>query len=364
LSNEQSVEEQRIAALCEVLDDVTQKTLGKQLAGKPSYEVVWLEKMQEKSWVPALSLIPMKRMHSFGFNVRALQLLFFKDSEEPVYVMYGCFTPRDGLVIVASIEVGVLLDFTVPRGLIMKKDELSLLRNRGESSQSTTNPLDAVIRREMEHKKKSKLMQSFKGLDTDIGFEDVDTKVDRYLVIAPRNNRTLVAVSSSARPPKQVKKTILYPEGNWPRKKGCYFWMPNNETLADAIALLGHAANRASTVRCDYPVTSLLPEVQGLLPVYLALEAGRMELMPEDDSLSLDEMMGRQHSERVSSIKESIPERMGTSSEIDSEKEASIRVMCPHCKGIYALAPSQIPTDGKIQCQKCSQPFDIKAATF
>ena len=364
MSNEKSPKEQRIAALCEVLDDVTQKTLGNQLASKPSYEVVWLEKMQEQSWAPALSLIPMKGMHSFGFNVRVLQRLFFKDNEEPVYIMYGCFTPRDSLVIVASIEVGVLLDFIVPRGLIMKKDELSLLSNHGESSQSTTNPLDVIIQREMENKKKSKLMLSFKGLDTDIGFQDVDTKVERYLVIAPRNNRTLVAVSSSARPPKQVKKKITLPKGSWPKTQGCYFWMPSKEILADAIALLGHASKRASTVRCDYPVTSLLPEVQGLLPVHLALEAERMELTPEGDSISLDEMMGQRHSERMSSIKESIPERSGTSGKIISNEEANIRVMCPHCKGIYAIKPSQIPIDGRTQCNKCSKPFEIEAATF
>ncbi|MGY5863455.1 MAG: hypothetical protein RTV41_02565 [Candidatus Thorarchaeota archaeon] len=300
-------------ALCQLIAAVTERTLSEWLEKKPLFEVSWREQQKESSWSPALSIIPVSRKSSFRSNVTVLQRLRFKGGEEDVLVLYKATTPRDDTVIVTGLEVGTLVDVVVPRGVHVGSGGWTRFENNeDQKNQRKETPLDAVLRTEFQNTKKSKLVQTYVQLTNSSEYvttvrltaprKTLTINSPRGLFIMPYYDKTIVVATSCACPPNGFKRKIELRRGT----VNYEFGAPNDNILRSAINIVGQLSRLIKDYACDYPVSTTFESVEGLLSLYLMLEASRRKYKPEENALTLSEILGYGTDDRISDLMNSI----------------------------------------------------------
>jgi hypothetical protein len=299
-------------ALCQSITAVIDRTLSEWLEKTPLYEVSWREQQKESSWSPALSIIPVSRKSSFKSNVSVLQRLRFKGGEEDVLVMYKALTPRDDTVIVTGLEVGTLVDVTVPRGFRIGQGGFMRFENKeDQKNQREETPLDAVLRKEFQNEKNSKLVQTYVHLANSseymssirmTGRSKFTINSPRSIFIAPYLNKTIVIATSCACPPNGFKRKIELERGT----VNFEFGVPNDSVLQSAINIVGQLSRLIKDYACSYPVSTTFESVEGLLALYLMFEASRRKYKPEENALTLSELLGYGKDDRISDLMNSI----------------------------------------------------------
>jgi hypothetical protein len=299
-------------ALCQSIAAVTDRTMSQWLEKTPLFEVSWREQEKESSWTPALSIIPVSRKSSFKTNVNVLQRIRFKGGEEDVLVLYKAITPRDDTVIVTGLEVGTLVDVTVPRGFSTGAGGLRRFENKEDhKNQRQKTPLDAVIRREFQNEKMSKLAQTYVQLANASEYKSsirmtgrsvYTISSPRGMIIAPYYDKTIVVATSCACPPDGFKRKIEL-EG---RTVNFEFGVPHDSILGAAINLVGQLSRLTKDYACSYPVTTTFDSIEGLLTLYLMFEASRRRFKPEEGVLTLSEFFGFGESDRIGELMNSI----------------------------------------------------------
>ncbi len=299
-------------ALCQSIAAVTERTMSQQLEKTPLFEVSWREQKKESSWSPALSIIPVSRKSSFKSNVNVLQRLRFKEGEEDILVLYKAITPRDDTVIVTGLEVGTLVDVMVPRGFRVGSGGWTRFENNEDlKNQRKQTPLDAVLRKEFQNPKKSKLAQTYVHLADSseylssiriTGRSKFTINSPRSIFIAPAYNKTIVIATSCACPPNGFKRKIELERGT----VNFEFGVPNGNVLKSAVNIVVQLSRLIKDYACNYPISTTFESVEGLLALYLMLEASRRKFKPEENTLTLSELFGFGTADRISDLMGSI----------------------------------------------------------
>lgn len=299
-------------ALCQSIAAVTERTVSQWLEKTPLYEVSWREQKKESSWSPALSIIPVSRKSSFRSNVSVLQRLRFKGGKEDVLILYKAITPRDDTVIVTGLEVGTLVDVPIPRGFHFGHEGWSQLdNNEDHKNQRKETPLGAVIRKEFENKKTSKLVQTYIHLRNSseymssvrmTGRSKFTINSPRSILFAPHYDKTIVVASSCACPPNGFKRKIELEKGT----VNFEFGVPSEHVVNAAVNMVGQLARLAKDYACDYQVSTSFESVQGLLALYLMFEASRRKFKPDENVLTLSELFGFGTTDRIGGLMKSM----------------------------------------------------------
>lgn len=289
------------------------------------YEVVWTAKQQE--WHPALSFIPLKK--SYQSNVRVLERTYLEGWDEAIYNLYTAFTPHDNAVLVTGIEVGTILDFAVPRGLIIT-DSTSIrgppfmatpLTNIGdEAAASKVNPLLALIQTEIDNhkwgmKSGSRLTTFIQELKSDgetpfVGRmppKNFNVRFPKCLGIVPVGNQTLIVASTCG--PASIEEKQRLDHGRVVRdvaiSRGIvkfYIAPQSSVQFVYAFSAMRQASKIAGMAKHDGLVRSKPIAEMGHLPLFMFVESLRRQYQPETNEISLHEIFGTMKSPRVTEL--------------------------------------------------------------
>ncbi len=290
------------------------------------YEVVWTAKRQELR--PALSLIPVKR--SYQTNVRVLERTYLEGWDETIYTLYTAFTPADNAVIVTGIEVGTILDFAVPRGLIITDSDsfrgppfkATPLTNIGVEAASKANPLLALIQMEIDNHEfnmaKGSLLTSyidkFKS-DGETPFvgrmppKNFHVRYPKCLIIVPVGSQTLIAASTCGAASIDEKERLdhgrVVRDVSIDRETVKYYIAPQSWLeLGYAFGAVSQASKIAGKAKYDGSVRSRLIGEAGDLQFLMLVESLRRQHQPKTNEISLHETFGTMKSSRVAELVE------------------------------------------------------------
>ena len=305
----------RELTLCKTISAITETVLGENLDGTPLYEVGWFDVDKESSWKPALSLIPVSKQSTYRPNVHVYQQFNVRGIESPFYAHYEGFTPRDDTVIVSGIEIGTVLDLSIPGGIFF-------LGGKGwypteyydESFAEMNNPVYYTIKKESENLKESRLLQNVRGLYVSSEYKATMRLGPRGIYnlsypatynLIPRGKNTVVMVSTCAVPPKGFKEKLTVSEGHTINFE---FGPPSDVALSNGINVMWELMHRARMIQSTEEVIARSPPLGSELMMYLVLESARRLKAVRGDRLSFRDVFDPNPSDVVNELFNLLPE--------------------------------------------------------
>ena len=365
--------EPRELALSTSISLITETLLKDTLAKAPLYEVIWSDMQKESSWKPALSLIPVSRESKFKTNVHVYQHFETRDSSVPFYAHYEGFTPRDDTVIVSGIEVGTVLDFPIPRGILLfaTNTKWQLLDNYEGGAKTKDTPIWTVMKKEIDNQKVSKLFESVRNLASDsqytatirLGPRGVySLSYPAYFMLAPRGSRTVAMVSTCAAPLGGFKKKLPIGDGYTVNYE---FGFPSPGAFMSAVNVVKELARRAENVKCLQCGTAKVPEIASELMLYLLLESAKRTHAAHNERLSFQDVFSAAPSEATKELFSLLPEGkelIVAEGRVTRKETAPVAKLlkCPKCGAVYSYREDQILPSGQVKCQNCLVAFGVE----
>ncbi len=302
-NNQISLNEREIE-LCKVVDAVTRKYLSQYYEENPVYEVKWEENKEEFKWTPTLSIIPETKQPTNGINIQVHQRFKLKGVKNCIYATYNIHAPDEKTIVFAGIDVGTIVDYTIPRGYFLfdKHKRLAALPNVGEKpSAHHYNPLLSSLKLEVENQKKSRLIKMFNLLCREFVYKTMTSKYLitswKFIISTPVGSKSWIIVHTCANSKNTTKIRVPHPKTG--RSYSVKIWMPDGVMLARAIALLGEVVRYNKDYAIESEKISRIPKLWGPMTLYLTLEAFRQKMLPDDPPLYFGEVTGNINSERV-----------------------------------------------------------------
>jgi predicted Zn finger-like uncharacterized protein len=308
----------------------------------------------------------------YAANVLAFHRFTVDGFEPPLFGVYTGFTPSLFDIAFPLIELGTILDFAVPRGLLVT-DELSLTRpynvipleNVGDIGRPMDNPLLSLMRREIDQRKKSELFEDFGELmrETEVRFLFTKFSVEKpkWILALPRNGHTILVVHSVCWGLGAVSEKVNL----FGRSQKFRIIPPKTRTIYDCANVLRKMAYIASNTRTDADISSRFPAVDKkyfegtILGQYLASEAKRMQEDPERTPATLKEFVGTAH---VGMIRKQMPARDRVMVHEQKEERGPVlfTAECPHCGQTGEYDTDVIRTfGGLVRCKNCGERFKV-----
>ncbi|MFX1483779.1 MAG: hypothetical protein ACFFCP_11405 [Promethearchaeota archaeon] len=320
------ISDPRELTLCKTISAITETVLRENLDGTPLYEVGWFDVEKESSWKPALSLIPVSRRSTFRPNVHVYQQFRVRGIESPFYAHYEGFTPRNDTVIMTGIEIGAVLDVTIPGGIFFFGGKgWGSVEYFDDSFAEIDNPVYYMIKKDSENKKQSRLFQNVRGLYVSSEYKATIRLGPRGIyslsypatfMLIPRGKNTVVMVSTCAAPPKGFKEKLTVSEG---RTVNFEFGPPSDVAFSNGINVLWELMHRAHMIQSAEEVIARSPPIGSELMMYLVLESARRLKAVQGDRLSFRDVFDPNPSDAVNELFNLLPE--GQDSE---EKEGRV----------------------------------------
>lgn len=330
-----------------------------------------IHEFAQRIYNPTIELVKqgvIKDTDQYAPNLLALHRFNIRDIKFPVYCMYTGTTTSHFDVAFWSIEVGTVLDFSVPRGLLIT-DEISFtkpyrvapLENVGDTSQPKDNPLLSLVNQEIENRKKSELFEQFHWLEREAEIQFLYTKfksqIPKWILVLPRENFTILIVHSG-----NSGHGALAEEVEMVGKIQKFRILPpRTSNVRSSFNVLRNMVEFASYTKTDSKTSSLLPRVEKerysgtILGHYLIREAKRKCDAPEGSPIALETFVGTTKIYRLQSLTDLARQKVELAKQAPTRKLHNLE--CPKCNETDAYNIQVLKALGYTTCKKCGAQF-------
>jgi hypothetical protein len=333
--------------------------------------------------------LDLDKKHSMPLvRFRALQKIELNSFEEPIFLLQDFMNNRP-----FGLQMGMIVDNPVPRGLVMSSAEsLFPLEVKGEKKWGFRNPLFELFRKEHQNARESKLIKAMNNLvnffeirqgvastaeKLIVGqfmrlavaggsydrFAQIKIKFPRYFVIAPVLDKTIVFLSACVNNFHTISRIVRMPDGWNPTVS---LLVPSSDLIKNFVTILSQASKHVKSAKCDYQVSSNLPEFSSLFKQLIEIANSVIDpatIEPNENMLfdNIDLPW-----ERVESPGRGGPLFVGAWNIIGMEypnpattgRYSPGKTKCTQCNMTRMINSIKVSTDGLILCSNCGTNFE------